>query len=174
MSRCSIENRIIKFIAKYTAYSSEGYLCTTETPSPVYFEAQLDEKLLLTEQKSLTVQPLDYSAKVAGSPARLCHSSNLREQHEGEQQRPAKPLLLGLKNYVCSRARGQLQHRPPGGGKTSHRHFSGAKCFPSVCGPRPRRASTAWHSPSQKMNCEVIIPGSCRQCPEASPHTVGV
>lgn len=80
----------------------------------MYFEAQLSEKLLLTEQKCLTVRFLDYSAKLAGSPARLRRGSDLREQHRGKQQGPPKILLLALKNYGCPRVRGRLQHRPLG------------------------------------------------------------
>lgn len=55
--------------------------------------------MLLKEQKCLTVQFLDYLAKLAGFPERLYHDSDLREQHR-EKQRPPKPLLLGLKTGV--------------------------------------------------------------------------
>ena len=141
----------------------------------MYFEAWLSEKLLLTEQKCLTVQFLDYSAKLAGSPARLRHSSDLREQRSRKQQGPPKTLLLGLKNYGCPRVRGRRQHRPPGGGKKiSHGHFGRAQCFQLVCGPRPSRASTSQHSPSWRMNCEPMLPSSHRQYLEASPRAAGV
>lgn len=150
------------------------YLCTTENPGFVYLEARLSEKLLLTEQKYLTVQFLDYSAKLAGSPARLRCGSDLGEQHRGKQQGPPKTLLLGLKNHSCSRVRGKLQHGPLGGGEISHGHFGRAQCFQLVCGPRPSRASTSRHGPSWRMNCEPMLPSSHRQCLEASPHAAGV
>lgn len=127
----------------------------------MYFEAWLSDKLLLTEQKCLAVQFLDYSAKLAGSPARLRHSSDLREQHRGKQRGPPKTLLLGLKNYSCLRvSRGTLQHRPLGGGqKISHGHLGRAHASSWSVGQvpaEPARPSTVphggwvvrWYSPA--------------------------
>lgn len=48
------------------AYGSKGITYAQQKPQTVYFEAWLPERVLLTEQKYLTVQFLDYSAKLAG------------------------------------------------------------------------------------------------------------
>lgn len=85
-AKYTVEKWKITFTANFMAYGSKGISYAQQKPQNVYLEACLAETVLLKEQKCLTVQFPDYSAKLAGFPERLYHSSVLRYEHRQKHQ----------------------------------------------------------------------------------------